>query len=196
MYASRGCTITVKHEDLLSHHEECGFAPAQCSHDGCEVTVNKQDVMRHQENCEFLTVTCEECLEAMKKRDYGKHNCVLRKEMDEFKRGLAEVWKVLREIQDEQIRQGEEVRQIASKLMQPNVARGQPVGRARQSDNSRKPETELHQPESQASLPRLRAESNDGVPTGSCVASNDVETPITPTSSSTPSTRGQRDFCC
>ena len=179
MYASRGCKSTVKHEDLLSHHEECGFAPVQCSHDVCEVTVNKQDLGSHQENCEFRSVTCEECLEAMKKRDYGKHNCVLRKEMDEFKHRLAEVWKVLREIQDEQIRQGEEMRQMARELRQSNVAGGQSVGEARQSDNSRKPETELHQPESQASL-TSRAESNDGVPTGSCVASNDVETSITP----------------
>ena len=145
MYASRGCKSAVKHEDLLSHHEDCGFAPVQCSHDGCEVTVNKQDLGSHQ--------------------DYGKHDCVLRKEMDEFKRGLAEVWKVLREIQDEQIRQGEEMRQMARELRQSSVAEGQPVGEARQSDDSRKPETELHQPESQASL-TSRAESNDGVQTG------------------------------
>ena len=160
MYASRGCTIKVRHEDLLSHHEECGFAPVQCSHDGCEVTVNKQDVVSHQENCEFRSVTCEECLEAMKKRDYGKHNCVLRKEMDEFKRGLAE---------DEQIRQ------IASRVMQPSVAEGQLAGEARQSDNSRQPETELQQPESDPSQ-TPQGESNDGEPTGSCMASNDVET--------------------
>ena len=179
MYASRGCKSAVKHEDLLSHHEDCGFAPVQCSHDGCEVTVNKQDLGSHQENCEFRSVTCEECLEAMKKRDYRKHDCVLRKEMDEFKRGLAEVWKVLREIQDEQTRQGEEMRQMARELRQSSVAEGQAAGEAKQSDDSRKPETELHQPESQASL-TSRAEINDNVPTGSCVASNDVETPITP----------------
>ena len=175
MYASRGCKSAVKHEDLLSHHEECGFAPVQCSHDGCEVTVNKQDVASHQENCEFRTVTCEECLEAMKKRDYGKHNCVLRKELDETRRGLAEVWKVLRQIQDEQIRQGEQVRQIANKLMQPNVAERQPAGEARQNDNLKEPERESQQAKAKASQTR-QAERDDGVPTGSCVTSSDAET--------------------
>ena len=68
---------------------------------------------------------------------------------------------------------------MARELRQSSVAEGQPVGEARQSDDSRKPETELHQPESQASL-TSRAESNHSVQTGSCVASNDVETLITP----------------
>lgn len=177
MYASRGCTSTVKYEDLLSHHEECGFAPVRCSYGECEVTVNKQDVASHQESCEYRSVTCEECLEAMKKRDYEKHSCVLRKELDETRHGLAEVWKVLREIQDEQIRQGEEMRKIASKLMQPSLAGGQPAGEASQSDNSRQPERELQQAESQSSQ-APQAENNDDVATGSCVASSDVETPI------------------
>lgn len=161
MYAIRGCTTTVKHEDLLSHHEECGFAPVHCSHDGCEVTVNKQDVVGHQANCEFRSVTCEECLEAMKQRDCGKHICVLRKEVGELKHGLAEMWKVLREIQDEQKRQGEE---MAREFRQPNAADGQRASKARQ------------QPKSQTS----QAESNDDVAGGSCVAANDVGTLPTP----------------
>ena len=167
MYAIRGCTTTVKHDDLLSHHEECGFAPVHCSHDGCEVTVNKQDVVGHQANCEFRSVTCEECLEAMKQRDCGKHICVLRKELDETKHSLAEVWKVLREIQDEQKRQGEEMREMAREFRQPNEADGQRASKARQ------------QPKSQASQ-TSQAESNDDVASGSCVAANDVNTLPTP----------------
>ena len=163
MYATRGCATTVKHDDLLSHHEECGFAPVRCSHDGCEVTVNKQDVVSHQAICEFRSVTCEECLEAMKQRDYGKHICVLRKEVDELKHGLAEVWKVLREIQDEQKRQGEEMREMAREFRQPNAVDGQKASKARQ------------QPKSQASQ-TSHAESNDDVASGSCVAANDVNT--------------------
>ena len=167
MYASRGCATTVKHDDLLSHHEECGFAPVHCSHDGCEVTVNKQDVVGHQANCEFRLVTCEECLEAMKQRDCGKHICVLRKELDETKHGLAEVWKVLREIQGEQKRQGEEMREMAREFRQPNAVDGQRASKARQ------------QPKSQASQ-TSQAESNDDVASGSCVAANDVDTLPTP----------------
>jgi hypothetical protein len=102
-YATRGCTSAAGRETLSSHHEECGFAPVQCSHDGCEATVNRQDLVSHQQACEFRSVTCEDCHEAMKQREYGKHACVFRREIDENKRGLVDIQKILREIQDEQV---------------------------------------------------------------------------------------------
>ena len=91
-YANRGRTPTVGEEDFLSHYEECGFAPVQCSHDGCEVTVNKQDVASHEQSCKFRSVTCEECDEAVKHKDYDRHSCVLQ-------RKLAELTRILQEIQ-------------------------------------------------------------------------------------------------
>jgi hypothetical protein len=72
-------------------------------HDGCEATVNRQDLVSHQQACEFRSVTCEDCHEAMKQREYGKHACVFRREIDENKRGLVDIQKILREIQDEQV---------------------------------------------------------------------------------------------
>ena len=105
-YASRGCTTDVSHESLLSHHDECGFAPVQCSHEGCEASVNRQDVDSHQQKCEFRSITCDDCLEVMKQREYRKHGCFLRKEADENKAELAEVKKILQEIQDEQVSMG------------------------------------------------------------------------------------------
>jgi hypothetical protein len=72
-YVSRGCTSAVRREALLSHQEECGFAPVQCSHDGCEATVNRQDLVSHQQACEFRSVTCNDCHEAMRQREYRKH---------------------------------------------------------------------------------------------------------------------------
>jgi hypothetical protein len=59
----------------------------------------------------------------MKQREYGKHGCVLRKEVDENKRDLAEVKKILREIQDEQRRQGEENQRMAKESRQPRAPR-------------------------------------------------------------------------
>ena len=120
-YATRGCTSEVKHEALLSHQEECGFAPVQCSHEGCEATVNRQDLVSHQQSCEMRSVTCEECQDVMRQQEYGKHGCFLRKDVDENKRGLAEVQRILREIQEEQLRQGEEMRQMARELRQPSA---------------------------------------------------------------------------
>ena len=125
-YATRGCTSEVKHEALLSHHQECGFAPVQCAHEGCKATVNRQDLDSHQQTCEFRSVTCEECHEAMRQREYGKHGCVLRKELDENKRGLIEMQGVLREIQEDIFRQGDEISQIARDLRQrPVTVHGQ-----------------------------------------------------------------------
>jgi hypothetical protein len=96
LYASRGCTNAVKGKAFLSHHVECGFAPVQCSHEGCEETVNRQDLDSHQKNCEFQSVTCDDCDETMKQRDYGNHSCALRRE-------LADVKRILREIQGGQV---------------------------------------------------------------------------------------------
>lgn len=96
MYASRGCTNVAGNKNFLSHHEECGFAPAQCSHDGCEVTVNRKDLARHLQSCEFRSVTCEECREAMNQRDYEEHVCVLRKK-------LAEMTNIVQAVQGNQV---------------------------------------------------------------------------------------------
>ena len=95
LYANRGCTPKARDEDFLSLDdldEECGFASVQCSHDGCEVTVNKQDVASHEQSCEFRLVTCEECDEAFKEKDYDRHCCVL-------ERRVTELTKILQEFQ-------------------------------------------------------------------------------------------------
>ena len=88
-YTNRGCTATVREDALWFHHEECGFAPIQCTHEGCQVTVNRQNVINHQQNCEFRSVSCEECDETMKQRDYEKHYCVLQRIFQEFEAGLV-----------------------------------------------------------------------------------------------------------
>ena len=79
-----------------------------------------------------------------------------------YRRNLAEVWKVLREIQDEQKRQH-------------SAVQGQEAGELRRSENFRQLERDSKQPESDPSQ-TSQAESNDGVPTESCVTSNDSET--------------------
>ena len=84
-YAGRGCERWIKSP---TSHRKCDFAPVQCPHDGCEVTVDRQDLVSHQENCEFRSVTCEECDETMKQKDYEEHVCVLRRELAEARRLL------------------------------------------------------------------------------------------------------------
>ena len=102
-YASRGCTSAVRHESLLSHHNECGFAPVQCLHEGCEATINRQDADSHQQKCEFRLIACDDCHEFMKQHEYEKHPCLFRKEIHQNKHGLAELQKILGEIRNEQV---------------------------------------------------------------------------------------------
>lgn len=95
-HANRGCTSRLRVGALLSHLQECGFAPVQCPYDGCEATVNRQDFASHEQNCEFRLVTCEECNEAMKETDYEEHVCVLRKK-------LAEMTRIVQAVQGDQV---------------------------------------------------------------------------------------------
>ncbi|CAB4007278.1 RING finger 151-like isoform X2 [Paramuricea clavata] len=142
-YVSRGCMTAVSREALLLHHEECGFAPVQCSHEGCEDTVHRQDLVSHQQACEFRSVTCDDCHEAMKKREYRKHSCVLRKEVDENKQELVEVKRILREIQDEQLRQGEEIQRLAGRKPRDRRRRAM---QGQQGNSLLQPAREVRQP--------------------------------------------------
>ncbi|CAB4023727.1 RING finger 151-like [Paramuricea clavata] len=141
MYAIRGCTSAVRYEALLSHHEECSFAPVQCSREGCGKTVNRQDLVSHQTSCEFRSITCEDCHKAMRQREYGKHGCVLLKEIDKNRQGLAAVQKILREIREEQLRQGEEIQRLPSR-----ESRQSDKKQTQEGDNSRHQASELRQP--------------------------------------------------
>ena len=110
---NRGCTSELRRDNVSSHHEVFIY-----STHACQDTVHRQDLASHQLFCESRSVPCDECREVMSQKEYQKHPCLFRKELDENKRGLVEVWKVLREIQDEQRRLGEETRQMARELRQ------------------------------------------------------------------------------
>ena len=50
-YSSRGCQKYTRLEELDSHVENCGFAPAKCSNDECGMEINKREHgMRIQES--------------------------------------------------------------------------------------------------------------------------------------------------
>jgi hypothetical protein len=128
----------------------------------------------------------------MRQREYRKHPCAFRNDLDETKRGLAEVWRVLREIQDEQLRQGEEMRQIARELRQPHTTQGQRDNNLRQQTSGHlgQQASETVQPN-----PTRRQQSDNSkqtdstqpqqgynrIPTGpSCTKSDYVETVLIP----------------
>ena len=91
-HVSRGCTENVKADELLLHEQTCGYAPVVCSNEGCKQTVNRRDKESHEtKECKFRKITCEDCNEEMMYVDYEKHQCTLRKEMNEMKARLDEM---------------------------------------------------------------------------------------------------------
>ena len=98
-HVSRGCTENVQVEALLLHEETCGYAPVVCSNEGCKETVNRRDKESHEtEECKFRKITCESCDEELVYVDYDKHQCILRKEMNEMKSRLDEVTESLKQM--------------------------------------------------------------------------------------------------
>jgi hypothetical protein len=66
--------------------------PVSCSNEGCDEVVSKRDVKRHEiELCRFKTTTCDDCGKKMPHHKYAAHGCVLRCDVDEMKKDLAEM---------------------------------------------------------------------------------------------------------
>ena len=98
-HVSRGCTENVKADELLLHEQTCGYAPVVCSNEGCLQAVNRRDKESHEtKECKFRKITCEDCNEEMMYVDYEKHQCTLRKEMNEMKARLDEVTQSLKQV--------------------------------------------------------------------------------------------------
>ena len=98
-HVSRGCEENIEVEDVLLHEQTCGYAPVVCSNEGCKETVNRRDQESHEtEECKFRKITCESCDEEMAYVDYERHQCTLRKEINELKLRLHEVTESLKQI--------------------------------------------------------------------------------------------------
>ena len=98
-HVSRGCTDNVQVEGFLLHEETCGYAPAVCSNEGCKETVNRRDKESHEtEECKFRKITCESCNKELTYVDYEKHQCTLRKEINEVKSRLDEMNESLKQV--------------------------------------------------------------------------------------------------
>ncbi|CAB3977822.1 TNF receptor-associated factor family DDB_G0272829-like [Paramuricea clavata] len=98
-HVSRGCEENVQVEELLLHEQTCGYAPVVCSNEGCKETVNRRDKESHEtEECKFRKITCESCDEELVYVDFEKHQCTLRKEMNEVKSRLDEMSDALNKV--------------------------------------------------------------------------------------------------
>ncbi|XP_051791680.1 PDZ domain-containing RING finger protein 4 isoform X2 [Erpetoichthys calabaricus] len=56
-YNARGCTKTVKLQELRDHAEMCDYSPSQCRNKGCNEVFNLKDMDSHmRESCEYRPV--------------------------------------------------------------------------------------------------------------------------------------------
>jgi hypothetical protein len=91
-HATIGCDTVLELGDLQAHVQDCDFMPVSCSNEGCDEVLSKRDVKRHEiELCRFKTTACDDCGKNMPHHKYGAHGCVLRRDVDEMKKYLAEV---------------------------------------------------------------------------------------------------------
>ena len=101
-YATRGCDKVLGLGTLQTHVQDCDFMPVSCSNEGCDKIVSKRDVNQHEsELCQFKTTTCVDCGEKMPHHKYGAHGCVLRRDVDEMKKDLADMKATQHEIINE-----------------------------------------------------------------------------------------------
>ena len=101
-HAARGCDAVLELGALQAHVHDCDFMPVPCSNDGCDEVVSKRDVKQHElDLCRFKTTTCDDCGEKMPQNKYGGHGCVLRHDVDEIKKDLAEMKATQHEMMNE-----------------------------------------------------------------------------------------------
>ena len=61
-YNDRGCPEYVQLENLQSHVDQCGFAPATCGNEGCGMEINRRDKVNHEKNfCHVGISKCYDC---------------------------------------------------------------------------------------------------------------------------------------
>ena len=97
--SEKGCTEVVPVSQLKAHARECKYRPVVCANEKCGQTFNQEDLVDHVNNaCEYRLIHCPDCEDDMIYKKFGKHSCVLSKDLNELRREWAEVKKVLNEI--------------------------------------------------------------------------------------------------
>ena len=133
-YATRGCDEVLELGTLQTHVQDCDFMPVSCSNEGCDKIISKRDVKHHEnELCQFKTTTCDDCGKKMPHHNYGAHGCVLRRDVDEIKKDLADMKATQHEMMNE-MREGMQRITIAIENLQKSSRNVADVVNAMNSD--------------------------------------------------------------
>ena len=119
-HSERGCTEVLELGRLEAHVSVCEYRSVTCPNEKCETIMSFADLEEHtSEVCEYRQVFCEECDEDMSAKKYGKHGCVISKDVHAIKVALVQVQDQVKEIFNTQ----EEMCQAIKNLSEVNTAK-------------------------------------------------------------------------
>ena len=99
-YSNRGCHEYIRLEELDSHVENCGFAPATCSNEKCGLVVNKQEIIHHESAvCEYRKVKCHNCVKIehdIERMEKKMESLASKEDVDQVKALMVQMFEKLR----------------------------------------------------------------------------------------------------
>ncbi|ESO89885.1 hypothetical protein LOTGIDRAFT_164579 [Lottia gigantea] len=78
-FVERGCGVTFRLMDLVSHTQDCAFRPVTCENYGCGATLNAGDLVHHEaDECMFRPVgICQKgCGQVLLQNNQDNHDCL------------------------------------------------------------------------------------------------------------------------
>ena len=91
-HSERGCANLVELCRLEAHVSECVYKPVTCPNEKCDAIVNQEDLDEHtSEVCEYREVYCDECGDKMSVKKFGKHGCIVSKDVNEMKVAVLQI---------------------------------------------------------------------------------------------------------
>ena len=98
-YSERGCTELIELVRLEDHTRSCNHKPVTCPNEKCAKIMNLADFEEHtSEVCVYRQVFCDECEKDMSFKKYGKHSCVIIKDVHAMKASLSQLQDQVKEM--------------------------------------------------------------------------------------------------
>ena len=116
-HSERGCTEVLELVRLEAHVSVCEYRPVTCPNEKCAKIMNLADFEEHtSEVCEYRQVYCDECDEDMSAKKYGKHGCVISKDVHAVKASLIQLQNQVKEMSKAQKKASETQKKASETL--------------------------------------------------------------------------------
>ena len=113
-HSERGCTELLELVRLEAHVSVCEYRPVTCPNKKCSKIMNLADFEEHtSEVCEYRQVYCDECDEDMSAKKYGKHGCVISKDVHAMKASLIQLQNQVKEMSKAQKKASETQKKVS-----------------------------------------------------------------------------------